>query len=141
MRKILRNRWSKKLFEGFIEYILDECGLNENKQGIYIANFLSHCENYLIRNLPTSKTFETEEEAIIYTGVISKLQTRHVLEGVLETFEVAQLLKCSRQNIDYLVSKGKIAPLKRTKHNKYFLKSDVEKLASEKATCAVALPK
>lgn len=46
-------------------------------------------------------------------------------ECLLNTAEAAQLLDCSRQNINDLVKKGKLKPLKKSEKNMLFLKDEV----------------
>ena len=44
---------------------------------------------------------------------------------VINTAEAAELLECSRQNIDDLVRRGKLRPVKATPKNKLFLKGEI----------------
>lgn len=50
-----------------------------------------------------------------------------VSERVINTAEAADILNCSRQNIDDLIKRGKLNPVKVTVKEKLFLKSDVQK--------------
>ncbi|MCD8383910.1 MAG: helix-turn-helix domain-containing protein [Clostridiales bacterium] len=45
--------------------------------------------------------------------------------NVLSTSEVAELLDCTRQNVDSLAVRGKLRPLKSYKRNRLFLLADV----------------
>ncbi|MCC8129796.1 MAG: helix-turn-helix domain-containing protein [Clostridiales bacterium] len=45
--------------------------------------------------------------------------------SILSTSESAELLSCTRQNIDSLVRRGKLTPIKTYARNKLFLRSDV----------------
>ena len=46
---------------------------------------------------------------------------------VVNTAEAAGILNCSRQNIDDLIKRGKLKPIKETAKDKLFLKSDILK--------------
>lgn len=46
-------------------------------------------------------------------------------QRVVNTSEVAEILGCSRQNIDDLTKRGKLNPIKTTQQGKLFLKSEV----------------
>lgn len=48
-----------------------------------------------------------------------------IIRNVVNTAEAAQLLNCSRQNIDDLVKRGKLHPIKATGKNTLFLKSEI----------------
>lgn len=48
-----------------------------------------------------------------------------IIENVITTMEAAEILNCSRQNIDRLVDNGKLVPVKRTQRDKLFWKADV----------------
>lgn len=48
-----------------------------------------------------------------------------VKSRVINTAEAAELLGCSRQNIDDLIRRGKLHPVKATPKNKLFLKSEI----------------
>lgn len=47
--------------------------------------------------------------------------------GIINTKDACDLLDCSRQNIDDLLKRKKIAPVKSFQRNKLFLKSDILK--------------
>lgn len=49
-----------------------------------------------------------------------------VAENIVTTMEAAAILDCTRQNIDDLVRRHKLMPLKQTQRDKLFWKSDVE---------------
>lgn len=53
--------------------------------------------------------------------------TDFVAERVINTAEAAEIMGCSRQNIDDLIKRGKLNPVKITAKEKFFLKSDVLK--------------
>ena len=48
-----------------------------------------------------------------------------ISENIITTMEAADILNCSRQNIDKMVKGEKITPVKQTQRDKLFLKSDV----------------
>ena len=50
-----------------------------------------------------------------------------VSNRVVNTAEATEFLGCSRQNIDDLIKRGKLKPIKETEKGKLFLKSDIEK--------------
>lgn len=50
-----------------------------------------------------------------------------VTNGVVNVAEAAKILNCSRQNIDDLVKRKKLTPVKETLKEKWFLKSDIQK--------------
>lgn len=50
---------------------------------------------------------------------------RFVENRVVNTAEASELLECSRQNIEDLVRRGKLRPVRATPKNKLFLKSEV----------------
>ncbi|MCR5150453.1 MAG: helix-turn-helix domain-containing protein [Clostridiales bacterium] len=50
-----------------------------------------------------------------------------VSEGVVNTAQAAQILNCTRQNIDNLMKRGKLKPVKEMANDKLFLKSDILK--------------
>lgn len=45
---------------------------------------------------------------------------------VIETRDVAEILGCSRQNIDDLIKRGKLKPIKTLYQGRLFFKEDVE---------------
>lgn len=45
--------------------------------------------------------------------------------SIVNTYEATELLNCSRQNIEDLIKRGKLHPLKAYPKNKLFLKSEV----------------
>lgn len=50
-----------------------------------------------------------------------------IAENVITTMEAAEILNCSRQNIDRLVTVSKkLTPIKKLLKDKLFLKSEVE---------------
>ncbi len=53
--------------------------------------------------------------------------TRFVAHRVVDTAEAAELLDCSRQNVNDLTQKGKLHPIKATEKNTLYLKSEVLK--------------
>ena len=48
-----------------------------------------------------------------------------VAQRVVNTAEAAQLLGCSKQNVDDLVRRGKLHPVKESAKSKFFLKSEI----------------
>ncbi len=48
-----------------------------------------------------------------------------ISEELVNSSEAAELLNCSRQNIDDLVKRGKLRPVKQSEKNKLFLKDEV----------------
>ncbi len=53
-----------------------------------------------------------------------------VKNRVISSKEAMELLECSRQNLDDLVSRGKLHPIKVTAKNKLYLKSEIEQRIS-----------
>jgi len=51
-----------------------------------------------------------------------------VTNNLINTAEACEILKCSRQYIEYLISQDKLKPIKITDKGKLFLKSDIEKI-------------
>lgn len=49
-----------------------------------------------------------------------------VLNRVVNSAEAAEILDCSRQNIEDLVKRGKLTPIKSSSKNKLFLKSEIQ---------------
>ncbi len=47
-------------------------------------------------------------------------------DHVLNTTEVCEMMKCTRQNVDDLIKRNKLHPIKSAAKNKMFLKSEVE---------------
>lgn len=52
---------------------------------------------------------------------------KFVSHRVINTAEASELLDCSRQNIDDLIRRGRLHPIKSSEKNKLFIKSEVEK--------------
>ncbi len=48
-----------------------------------------------------------------------------VTNRIINTAEAADLLECSRQNIDDLVNRGKLHPIRVDAKNKWFLKTEI----------------
>lgn len=48
-----------------------------------------------------------------------------VADNIITTMEAAEILDCTRQNIDRLVSTGKLTPIKQTQRDKLFFKADI----------------
>jgi len=48
-----------------------------------------------------------------------------ITENIITTMEASEILDCSRQNIDKLVQRGKLTPVKQTLRDKLFLKDDI----------------
>ncbi len=46
-------------------------------------------------------------------------------QNILSTSEAAELLNCTRQNVDNLAVRGKLHPIKSYKRNRFFLRGDV----------------
>lgn len=59
-------------------------------------------------------TFNTKEEL-----------AKFIASEVIDTSEAAALLNCSRQNIDGLVKRGKLVPIRSLSKTKIFFKEDV----------------
>lgn len=49
----------------------------------------------------------------------------YLKENIINTAEATDILKCSRQNIDDLVRRNKLTPIKIFPRDKIFLKEDV----------------
>ena len=50
-----------------------------------------------------------------------------IRDRIVNSAEAAQMLNCSRQNIDDLIKRGKLVPIKETKKDRLFYKSDIDK--------------
>jgi len=59
-------------------------------------------------------TFESDDDLILFIN-----------ENIITTMEVAEILGCTRQNIDNMVKKGKLTPVKQTLRDKLFFKADI----------------
>ena len=62
-----------------------------------------------------------EDIDIIYEDIVGFLINR-----VVDTSEVSQLIGCSRQYINQLVNQEKIKPIKEGANNNLFMRSDIE---------------
>lgn len=60
------------------------------------------------------RVFESDEQLKVFIG-----------ENIVTTMEAAEILNCTRQNIDRLVNIGKLTPVKQTQRDKLFWKSDI----------------
>lgn len=49
-----------------------------------------------------------------------------VKNNIVDTYEATQILECTRQNIDDLIKRGKISPIKSGKKNNLFIKEDIK---------------
>lgn len=58
--------------------------------------------------------FESDEQLIQF-----------IAENLVATREAMEILDCSRQNIDDLIKRGKLTPVKKWDRDKLFLKSDI----------------
>ncbi|WP_371374304.1 helix-turn-helix transcriptional regulator [Sporomusa aerivorans] len=58
--------------------------------------------------------FDTEKELIPF-----------IVDNIITTREAMEILGCSRQNIDDLIKRGKLAPIKKWDRDKLFWKEDV----------------
>ena len=54
---------------------------------------------------------------------------RKIISGVniVDSIEAANELECSKQNIDYLIKKRKIQPIKEGKKYRLFMKNDIQR--------------
>ena len=52
---------------------------------------------------------------------------KYISERIVNTEEVSELLNCSRQNVNDLIKREKIVPIKRNKKNNLFLKNEITK--------------
>lgn len=48
-----------------------------------------------------------------------------IAENTITTMEASEMLSCSRQNIDKLVQRGVLTPVKQTLRDKLFFKADI----------------
>lgn len=55
-------------------------------------------------------------------------------ENIITTAEAAELLGCSRQNIDDLIKRGKLKPIKSINYVRLFLKDDIVARLNQKRT-------
>lgn len=51
--------------------------------------------------------------------------SKFIASEVIDTSEVTEILQCSRQNIDDLVKRGKLTPIRTLSKTKIFFKEDV----------------
>ena len=63
-----------------------------------------------------------EELKLSYEGFVCCIRN-----GLVNTAEAAQMLGCSRQNIDDLVKRGKLVPVKKTARDRLFFADDIKK--------------
>lgn len=73
--------------------------------------------------------FRVDGEVLYREGVLLPLTRADFLAFcqycIVSTAEAAQMLGCTRQNIDSLVRRGKLMPVKAYAKNKLFLRSDI----------------
>ena len=69
---------------------------------------------------------ELYEKGILLPLVKSELEC-FIKDQIINTKDATEILNCSRQNIDDLVKREKIKPIKEWKNNKIFFKSDLLK--------------
>lgn len=50
---------------------------------------------------------------------------KFIASEVVDTSEAAELLQCSRQNLDNLVKRGKLTPIRSLSKTKLFFKEDI----------------
>ncbi|TWH47960.1 AlpA family transcriptional regulator [Sporomusa sp. KB1] len=60
--------------------------------------------------------FESEKDLILF-----------IIDNIVTTREAMEILGCSRQNIDDLIKRGKLTPVKKWDRDKLFWKSDIMK--------------
>lgn len=60
-----------------------------------------------------------------YTFTSNQDLKAFISENIITTMEAAEILNCSRQNIDFMVKTNKLIPIKQTLRDKLFLKSDI----------------
>lgn len=74
---------------------------------------------------------DCSEGELYENGVAIPLTANDFLQfskyNIINTAEASELLGCSRQNIEDLIKRGKLQPVKAYPKNKLFLKSDVER--------------
>lgn len=75
------------------------------------------------------ESLEVADEALYRMGLEVPLDQEDfrtfVAQRVVNTAEAAELLSCSKQNIDDLVRRGKLHPVKESAKSKLFLKSEI----------------
>lgn len=94
----------------------------------------------LNHNVDSDKSFNKENMSIsdreLYdSGIqipLSPADFREfVVQRVINAAETAELLECSRQNISDLVKRNRLHPIKASKKNTLFLKSEMQKNGSD----------
>lgn len=51
--------------------------------------------------------------------------TAYVISEIINTTEATEILGCSRQNLNNLIKRGKITPIKELPRDRLFFKSDI----------------
>lgn len=75
------------------------------------------------RNIPAEQLYALKGQCQFdYTDMIS-----FVNERLVDTAKVCEMLGCSRQYVNQLVSAGKLVPIRSVSNNSTFLKSDIER--------------
>lgn len=67
-------------------------------------------------------------KASIDTGVVFENIKKYICERVVNTTEATKIMNCSRQNINDLVKRKKIVPIKKTLKGQLFLKNELEQI-------------
>ncbi|MBQ8292873.1 MAG: DNA-binding protein [Bacilli bacterium] len=62
------------------------------------------------------------------TGVVFENIKKYICERVVNTTEATKIMNCSRQNINDLVKRKKIVPIKKTLKGQLFLKNELEQI-------------
>ncbi len=76
-----------------------------------------------------SETYSISDDMLYKNGVDIPLTLedfrKYISSRVVNTAEVVELLECSRQNVNDLVKRGKLVPVRKNQKNTLFLKSEV----------------
>ena len=80
--------------------------------------FVTFCDSI---DIPAALLYENGKKA----GISGKELSIFLKHNLLETSEVCELLKCSRQNLSYLIKQGLLTPVKEGKRGNLFWKGDV----------------
>jgi len=67
----------------------------------------------------------TKEGEIMYSFSTKEELLQFISDNIISTGEAAEILGCSRQNINDLVKRGKLTPVKQINYIMLFLKDDI----------------
>lgn len=118
LNKILNKH--KKL-ESFLEIHKDQIALATIQVGGYSLYWNDNMEITSDEIYSSSKSTNLQAEDLY----------SYIALRTVNTAEACEILNCTRQNIEYLISRGKLKPIKITDKGKLFLRKDIEKMSWE----------